>query len=84
MQLNVDVVGEGLHPSEKVVLVDTKTGPEELVLHVASVRHNLIDVGWPVGQDGEYLLVELPRQTARGISRVWVRRDLVSNSEQAA
>lgn len=75
MHLRVQRLGEGLHPSEMVVSVATKDGPEELVVDPHSLQNDSLEIGYPVGRDGDLLLVELPRQTARGAWRVWVREN---------
>ena len=78
MRLKVKRSGEGLHPSEVFVSVDTKGGEEELAVDAKSLRGDTIAVGWPVGQEGSYVLVELPRPTSRGYRRVWVgKQDLI-------
>lgn len=75
MRLKVETLGEGLHPSEVVVGIHTRSGQEEMVVNPTSVKDDKVKIGWPVGKDGEFLLVELPRTTARGASRVWVAKD---------
>ena len=75
MRHKVENLGEGLHPSEIIVSVPTRTGPEELTLDPRSLRDNTLTIGWPVGADGGYRLVELPRPTSRGQKRVWVKQD---------
>jgi hypothetical protein len=81
MRLKVEKVGEGLHPSELVVAVPTRNGSEELVIHPRSLNGNLLPIGWPVGSDGDFRLVELPRQTSRGSRRVWVdKKNLVEEN----
>jgi hypothetical protein len=75
MRLKVAQIGQGLHPSETVVSVQTRTGPEEVVVDPRSLRDNSVNVGWPVGREGKFLLVELPRPTSRGYKRVWVNKD---------
>lgn len=75
MRLKVEKVGEGLHPSEYVVIVHTKSGAEELVIDPHSLRNNTLVIGWPVGTQDGYRLVELPRPTSRGTRRVWVSKD---------
>ena len=75
MRLKVKRSGEGLHPSEVFVSVETKGGAEELAIDPKSLKGDTISVGWPVGQEGSYLLVELPRPTSRGYRRVWVEKD---------
>jgi hypothetical protein len=72
MRLKVRRLGEGLHPSEMFVSVETKDGPQDLAVHPSSIHSNTVIVGWPVGRKGRYLLVELPRPTSTGTRRVWV------------
>lgn len=72
MRLKVENIGQGLHPSEVVVTVPTRNGPEELVIHPRSLNGDLLSIGWPVGSEGNFLLVELPRPTSTGSRRVWV------------
>jgi hypothetical protein len=53
---------------------------EELTLDPRSVQGDTLDIGWPVGVEGAYRLVELPRPTSRGVKRIWVNKDdLVSD-----
>jgi hypothetical protein len=69
---------EGLHPNEVVVAVTTKDGSqEELVVHKRSLgQDDTLLIGYPIGGDDQNnLLIELPRETVRGISRVWVPRN---------
>jgi hypothetical protein len=75
MRLKVEKVEDGLHPSELVVSVRTKTGTEELTIHPRSLKDNAVVIGWPVGFDDSYRLVELPRPTSRGARRIWVNKD---------
>jgi hypothetical protein len=82
MRLKVEKAGEGLHPSEIIVCVQTRSGPEEIVIDPRSLHHdNTLAVGWPVGREGSFLLVELPRPTSRGSKRVWVSKDLLLPDE---
>ena len=84
MRLKVEQAGEGLHPSEIVISINTRNGiDEEVFLSQSSLlQGGYIEVGWPVGRDGDYLLVELPRQTTRGLSRVWVHKDTLEEEER--
>jgi hypothetical protein len=75
MLVKVKDVSEGLHPSEIFVSVETRDGPEELAVSAKALRNGTLPVGWPVGKEGDFLLVELPRPTVRGFSRVWVRKE---------
>lgn len=83
MRLKVEKVEEGLHPSELVASVRTKVGTEELTIHPRSLKDNTVTVGWPVGSDGNYRLVELPRPTSRGARRIWVNKDDLIEDEPA-
>ena len=75
MLVKVKDVSEGLHPSEIFVSVETRNGPEELAVSAESLRNGTLRIGWPVGREGDFYLVELPRPTVRGFSRVWVRKE---------
>jgi hypothetical protein len=75
MRLRVEKVGQGLHPSEMVVTVRTRDGSEELVIDPRSLKNDSLVIGWPVGTDDGFRLVELPRPTSRGARRVWVSKD---------
>jgi hypothetical protein len=83
MRLKVEKIGEGLHPSEYVVSVRTKGGTEEITLDPRAISNNTLSIGWPVGADRDYRLVELPRPTSRGVKRVWVNKDDLVPDESA-
>jgi|GraSoiStandDraft_39_1057311.scaffolds.fasta_scaffold287093_3 hypothetical protein len=83
MVVKVKNLGEGLHPSEAFVSVETRDGPEELAVSANAVGNGTLPIGWPVGKQGDFLLVELPRPTVRGISRVWVRKEEVIPESRA-
>lgn len=75
LRVRVKRLREGLHPNEVVVGVTTADGStEELVVHRRSIREDdTILIGYPVGRDDKNnLLIELPRETMRGASRVKV------------
>lgn len=72
MKLKVQKVGPATHPREVVVSVDTKDGPEFLVVHEKALSDNQVEIGYPIGQNDSEFLVELPRETTRGSWRVWV------------
>jgi hypothetical protein len=83
MRLKVENIEDGLHPSEAVVSVRTRNGSEEIVIDPRSLSENTLGIGWPVATEGQYKLVELPRQTSRGTKRVWVRDDDLISDEVA-
>ncbi len=75
MKLRVRTIGDGLHHSEVVVSIHTNNGDEGLALGRRSLRDGFIEVGYPIRQEGDSYLVELPRETSTGNWRVWVDRD---------
>jgi hypothetical protein len=76
MRLRVERIGEGLHPSETVVSVQTRNGPVSMVVDLDVILpDNTVRIGWPVGLEDDYYLVELPRETVLGAWRVWVAKN---------
>jgi hypothetical protein len=84
MRVKVTEVGRGLHPSEAVVAIKTADGPtERLVVSRRSIENGAIQVGWPLGEKDNRVLIELPRETQTGAWRVWVYRDqLIDAAEE--
>ena len=83
-QVRIERVREGQHPSEVVVAVRTADGGiEKLVVDQRSIRNDTLEIGYPVGEDNDRLLVELPRESVRGLWRVWVNRDSVTEQAPA-
>ena len=82
MRLRVEEVGRGLHPSEVVVAVKTVNGVERLVVSKRSIEQKSISIGFPLGEEGKAVLVELPRETQSGAWRVWVPKDQVFEEEE--
>lgn len=72
MRIMVSIDGAAIHPNEAVVSLATTTGAEKLVVHRKSLRDNTIDVGYPIFQEDDRYLIELPRETMSGQWRVWV------------
>lgn len=66
MRLKVEKIGEGLHPSEKIVSVKTSSGNERVVVSARSIDNDFIPVGWPLGSNDQLTLIELPRETESG------------------
>lgn len=83
MRLKVENVGDGLHPSEVVVSVKSKDGPISIVLDPTIIfGDSTVNVGWPVATDGNFFLVELPRETMNGSWRVWVPGEELKSEEE--
>jgi hypothetical protein len=76
MRLKVKPLGEGLHPSEMFVSVETRDGPQDVAISPRAIQNSTssVAIGWPVAREGAYWLVELP-QTSLGSRRVWVTKD---------
>lgn len=84
MRIKTKDLGPGLHPSEVVVSVDAKGGPEALVIDRSALgADQSIEVGWPVAEDAGFALIELPQESLRGSWRVWVStNDLLPSVER--
>jgi len=61
-------------PSETVVTIPTTTGSEEVVVHASQVTDDGVEAGF-IGEEGDSVLVELPRETVSGRWRVWIPKD---------
>jgi len=83
-RIRVDVLGEGQHPSERMIAVTTASGTRENVMvDRRSIRNNNeIEIGYPVASEGDRYLIELPRETTTGQWRVWVKQSDVFESEK--
>ena len=66
-------VVDGLIPSEKVIQIEGADGRvEEIAVPAESVQGNQFKVS-PVARNGDQILVELPRESASGSWRMWVK-----------
>jgi hypothetical protein len=61
--------------------VETPLDPEEVIIHPTSLQDDSVNIGWPVGREGNYFLVELPRPTISGAKRIWVGKDTLIPDE---
>jgi hypothetical protein len=85
-RVKVRTVGDGQHPSEVLVSVITADGKkEELIVDRRSLEgRDSLRVGYPLRQDNDKFLIELPRETMRGSWRIWVKKDDLVPEEKAA
>lgn len=84
-RLRVSVVRQGLHPSERVVSIETSDGSTEyLTISGNSLKDDTIDIGYPVGKSNGAYLVELPRETENGAWRIWIDGKLLVHKEMTA
>ena len=64
-------------PSETVVAIRTTSGStEEAIVDSSQIDATSVEVGF-IGQRGDEVLVELPRETLRGRWRLWVPKSTV-------
>jgi len=64
-------------PSETVVTIPTVTGSEEVVVHMSQATADGVEAGF-IGEEGDRVLVELPRETVSGRWRVWIPKTAVA------
>ena len=84
MRLKVKEEGQGLHPNEVVVSIATKDGAERLVVHKRALSASALEIGYPILAENDEYLVELPRETMRGLWRVWVKKSAVMRERETA
>jgi hypothetical protein len=72
MKIRAQKIANGLHPSEVVVAVATTSGQESLVVNSRSFTGDSLEIGYPINQERNNYLVELPHETESGSWRVWV------------
>ncbi len=78
MKLKIREVGKGNHPREVMVAVQTTNGDEQMVVHERSIHNGALEIGYPISEEANRYLIELPRETVRGAWRVWVPAETVS------
>lgn len=84
MRLKVRKIGEGLHPNDVIVEVETVEGTERLVVDRRAIEANTVSIGMPLREERGRILVELPRETMTGAWRVWVRQAALKAVKTAA
>jgi hypothetical protein len=63
---------DGPGPSEAIVEIITIRGREEVIVDVDSLRERALDVGPYITEKNGNFLIELPRETVSGQTRVWI------------
>jgi hypothetical protein len=72
LKLNYKIL-EGLIPSEKVIQIVGADGRvEEIAVSAQSLKDNEFTAS-EIGRRGDQVLVELPRESASGSWRMWVK-----------
>jgi hypothetical protein len=79
MRVKVEATEKGPVPSETVVTIATTVGTEDVIVHTSQVTEDGVEVGF-IGseEDGEAVLIELPRETLSGRWRIWVPRSALA------
>jgi hypothetical protein len=70
-------VSEGLMPSEKVARIETADGKSEEVAVSAQNIHGNQLMAFEIGRSEGRVLVELPRESASGRWRIWVKESAI-------
>jgi hypothetical protein len=70
-------IEDGLMPAEKIVRVENADGSqEEITVSTGNISGNRL-VASVIGREGDRVLVELPRESASGRWRMWVKANAV-------
>jgi hypothetical protein len=70
-------VSEGLMPSESIARIETADGKSEVVsVSSRNIQDNKL-VAFEIGRSGGRVLVELPRESASGRWRIWVKESAI-------
>lgn len=72
MLLKCRVLMRGPGPSEAIVEITTVRGSEEVIVDIDSLQDKALDVGPSITQKSGNFLIELPRETVSGQTRVWI------------
>jgi hypothetical protein len=70
-------VSEGLMPSEKIARIETADGKSEAVsVSSRNIQNNTL-MAFEIGRSEGRVLVELPRESASGRWRIWVKESAI-------
>lgn len=66
-------VSDGLMPNEKIARIETADGKsEEVAVSTQNIQNNKLEA-FEIGRSEGKVLVELPRESASGRWRIWVK-----------
>jgi hypothetical protein len=77
MRIKITKREEGSIPSESVVTIPTARGAEVVVVHHTQATDDSVEAGF-IGEKGDQVLVELPRETLSGKWRIWIPKTAVA------
>ena len=66
-------ISDGLMPTEKIARIETADGKAEEVAVYAQNVHNDTLKAFVIGREKGNVLIELPRESASGRWRIWVK-----------
>lgn len=70
-------VSDGLMPNEKIARIETADGKsEDVAVSAKNIEGNQLKA-FEIGREGGNVLVELPRESASGRWRVWVKASAI-------
>lgn len=82
MRIKIKKLMDGPGPGEALVEVTTIAGSagstEQVIVHHTVIENDMIDVGNPIHEENDRVLVELPREAMSGNWRVWVPRQEIA------
>ncbi|MGB7373255.1 hypothetical protein [Pontixanthobacter sp.] len=84
MWLQISKTEPAIHPSEVIATINTTVGEEMIIIDKDSVFDSLLEVGEPIANGGDSVLIELPRETMKGLWRIRVPKDALSPSRSEA
>jgi hypothetical protein len=70
-------VSEGLMPDERIARIETADGKsEEVAVSAQNIENNQL-LAFEIGRSEDKVLVELPRESASGRWRIWVKESAI-------
>jgi len=74
IKVSTNSVEDGLMPAEKIAIIEIENGEiEEVSVSERDISSDNKLIASEIGRQGERVLVELPRESASGRWRVWVK-----------
>jgi hypothetical protein len=74
IKLSTNSVTDGLMPAEKIAIIEVESGEiEEVSVSEGDISPDNKLIASEIGRQGERVLIELPRESASGRWRVWVK-----------
>ncbi len=79
MRIKIRKLMDGPGPGEALVEITTSSGNvEQVVVHDLVIEDDMIEVGYPIHENDDSALIELPREAMSGSWRVWISRSEIA------